>query len=211
VIPLWPFLAVTVPLVVTPGASTAVVLRNSLSGGTRAGLAAAVGANTGSLCFGVLSALGFAIALERWPTVWFGLRLAGVMYLLWLGLQSLRLAFSSAPDEAGVRDVSVATTPPSRLRSLREGFVTNTTNPALATFYFVILPQFIPPGAPIVSTVLMLTTVHIMLAITWHAVWAAAGGKLAATLASGWPRQLLNASAGTALLALGINLLRQTF
>ena len=32
---LWGFAAITVPLVATPGASTAVVLRNSLAGGNR--------------------------------------------------------------------------------------------------------------------------------------------------------------------------------
>ncbi len=64
VIPMWAFLAVTVPLVLTPGASTAVVLRNSLAGGTRAGLETAVGANAGSLCYGLLCAFGFALALR---------------------------------------------------------------------------------------------------------------------------------------------------
>ena len=77
-IPLWAFLAVAVPLVLTPGASTAVVLRNSLAGGTRAGLETAIGANTGSLVYGLLCAFGFALALQQWPGVWVVLRVVGV-------------------------------------------------------------------------------------------------------------------------------------
>src|SRR5262245_39594071 len=111
VVPLWGFLAVTVPLVLTPGASTAVVLRNSLEGGTRAGLATAIGANIGSLCYGVLCAFGFALALSRWPIVWLILRIAGISYLAWLGLQSLRRAI--APDD---RDSLVETAGPSAER-----------------------------------------------------------------------------------------------
>ena len=63
----WGFAAVAVPLVATPGASTAVVLRNSLAGGVRSGIATAVGANTGSICYGLLTAFGVAVALQRWP------------------------------------------------------------------------------------------------------------------------------------------------
>ena len=68
VIPVWSFLAVTVPLVLAPGASTAVVLRNSLAGGTRAGVVTAIGVNTGSVCYGLLTALHVAIALDRKST-----------------------------------------------------------------------------------------------------------------------------------------------
>ena len=93
----WSFLAVAVPLVLTPGASTAVVLRNSLSGGVRGGLETAVGANAGSVCFGLLCAGGFSLALARWPQVWVVLRVAGCLYLAWLGLQSLRRAIAASP------------------------------------------------------------------------------------------------------------------
>ena len=93
-IPIWAFLAVAVPLVLTPGASTAVVLRNSLAGGTRAGLETAVGANAGSLVYGLLCAFGFSLALQRWPVVWTMLRLVGVVYLGWLGLRSMYRGFT---------------------------------------------------------------------------------------------------------------------
>ena len=92
VIPVWAFVAVALPLVLVPGASTAVVLRNSLAGGTRAGLETAVGINAGSLFYGCLSGLGIALALQRWPGLWTALRTGGILYLTWLGAQSLRRA-----------------------------------------------------------------------------------------------------------------------
>ena len=199
---LLPFIAVTVPLVLAPGASTAVVLRNSIAGGTRGGLITAIGINAGSLCYGLLSAFGFAAALQRWPSAWTLVHTAGVIYLAWLGLTSLLRAVR--PSAIAV--VPEAARPQTAWRNLYEGFITNILNPAIATFYLVLLPQFIPPGAPIVRSALILTAVHIGLAATWHVLWAAAGGTLARVLAGGRPRQVLEAIAGTALLALAIKI-----
>jgi threonine/homoserine/homoserine lactone efflux protein len=203
VIPLGGFIAVTLPLVLTPGASTAVVLRNSLAGGTRAGVATAIGANSGSICYGLLSAFGFALALQRWPSAWVALRACGVAYMCWLGLKSIRRACSATRPDA--ERLAVATDG-GLMRSLYEGFVTNALNPAIATFYFVLVPQFIPRGAPVVASALLLTAVHVTLAATWHVTWAAAGGTLTRTLEAPGPRRILEATTGVALLALAIKM-----
>jgi threonine/homoserine/homoserine lactone efflux protein len=203
VIPFWSFLAVTVPLVLAPGASTAVVLRNSLAGGTRAGVVTAVGVNAGSLCYGLLTAFGFALALRHWPAAWLVLRLAGTSYLVWLGLRSLLHAFTTATT---ARAVCVADER-GRWRNASEGFMTNALNPAIATFYLVLLPQFVPTDAPIARAVLLLTALHVALAFSWHVAWAAAGGVLARTLASTRVRRTLEATTGIVLLAFAAKLL----
>jgi threonine/homoserine/homoserine lactone efflux protein len=203
VLPIWGFVIVTVPLVLMPGVSTAVVLRNSIAGGTRAGLVTAVGINTGSFCYGLLSAFGFALALRRFPSAWAVLRGAGLLYLAWLGLQSLRRAAAVQDGSAFATGGQVNGGP---WRNLYEGFVTNLLNPAIATFYLVLLPQFIPRGAPVVRSALALTAVHIALAGTWHVSWAAAGGTLAHALAGRRPRQLLEGLSGAALLGLAVKI-----
>jgi threonine/homoserine/homoserine lactone efflux protein len=206
VVSLWAFLAVAVPLVLMPGASTAIVLRNSLQGGTRAGLETAVGANAGSGCYGILSALGFAVALQRWPQAWTVLRIVGCLYLAWLGLLSLRKAISGRVERPADEAIATRTATRDPARNLQEGFVTNVSNPAIATFYFVVLPQFIVPGAHVLRAALLLTGVHIALALSWHAAWAAAGGALSHALASGGPRRALDLFAGIALLFLAVTL-----
>ena len=200
----WGFAAVTVPLVATPGASTAIVLRNSLAGGVRSGVATAIGANTGSICYGLLSAFGVAVALQRWPTVWVVLRAAGAAYLAWLGLRSLRLALTYRGTDA---HLTARPARPPWSRSVRDGFVTNMLNPSLATFYLLILPQFIPRDAPAISSALTLTAVHVGLALTWHLTWAAAGGTLSETLSRTRPRRILEGISAAALLGLALKLL----
>jgi threonine/homoserine/homoserine lactone efflux protein len=199
----WGFAAITVPLVVTPGASTAVVLRNSLAGGVRSGVATAIGVNTGSICYGLLTAFGAAVALQRWPMGWAVLRAGGTAYLAWLGLRSLRLAWTY---RGGAPAVTAGTVRPRVWHSLREGFLTNALNPSIATFYLLVVPQFIPRDAPIVASALLLTAFHVSLALTWHLTWAAAGGSLSATLNRTRPRRLLEAVSGVALLGLALKL-----
>jgi len=200
---LWAFAAVTIPLVATPGASTAVVLRNALAGGTRAGVATAIGANAGSICYGLLTAFGVSILLQRWPPIWVALRIGGTAYLGWLGVRALMRARSYIqPDQAS--DTLAAA--PRLSRSVREGFVTNMLNPSLATYYLLIVPEFIPRGAPFAASAMTLTAIHVGLAISWHLAWAAAGGTLASTLARTRPRRALEAISGIALLALALKL-----
>ena len=93
-------------------------------------------------------------------------------------------------------------------RSLSEGFATNALNPAIATFYLVLLPQFIPRGAPVVASALLLTAIHVALAASWHVTWAAAGGTLSRTLAAPRPRQIHEMTTGVMLLALAIKIAR---
>ena len=138
------FFAVTLPLVATPGASTAVVLRNSIAGGTRAGLFTAVGCNTASVCYGLLTAFGFAAALQAWPSIWLVLRAAGVAYLAWLGFSSL----ARAHQRRWRRGARHQTRRSRSWHSASSGFLTNVLNPSLAAFYLVLLPQFIPRDAP---------------------------------------------------------------
>lgn len=199
----WAFTAITVPLVATPGASTAVVLRNAVAGGTRSGVATAIGANSGSICYGLLTAFGVSAALQRWPLVWVALRIGGTAYLAWLGLRSLHRARTYVQLDPALQ--AVLPRPP-LTRSLREGFMTNVLNPSLATFYLLILPQFIPRGAPFARSALTLTAIHVSLAIAWHLTWAAAGGSLSAALARTRPRRVLEAISGLALLALALKL-----
>jgi threonine/homoserine/homoserine lactone efflux protein len=198
-VPLWSFLAVTVPLVLTPGASTAVVLRNSLSGGIRAGVETAAGVNGGSVVYGLLAAFGLALALRHWPAVWTALRVGGGLYLLWLAVRSLHAAFAPQLARAIER---IDDAPRRLLRNLKEGFLTNLLNPSIASFYLIVIPQFVPRDAPVVPSVLLLTLIHVCLALTWHLVWAAGGGTLSRVLARGRARRALDAITAVALMFL---------
>ena len=201
-LPVWGFVAVTAPLVLSPGATTAVVLRNSIAGGSRAGLFTALGANSASICYGLLTAFGFAAALQRWPSVWLALRWAGMAYLAWLGARALVAAVQ-------VRRAAPSVTEPVQRdawHSLASGYLTNLLNPSLTAFYLILVPQFIPRGAPFARSALTLTVIHVSMAFSWHLAWALAGSTLARVLSHGRPRQALDVITGVALLILAAKL-----
>jgi threonine/homoserine/homoserine lactone efflux protein len=148
----------------------------------------------------LLVAFGFAAALQRWPSVWLVLRWGGVAYLSWLGIQSLRRAFRVRPA------VAAAGTAPPRAwwQAFGSGFATNVLNPSLAAFYLIVLPQFVPRGAPFTSGVMTLTAIHVGMAFSWHVSWALAGATLARVLSRRRPRQVLDVVTGVALMILAI-------
>ena len=159
--------------------------------------------NAGSVCYGILTAVGVALVLQRFPLAWAMMRIGGALYLSWLGAASLARACT------GRAAAAAATTSGARralVQNVAEGFVTNLLNPSIAAFYLLILPQFVPAGAAARSGVLMLTAMHVMLALTWHCSWAAAGGTLSATLSRSGPRRAIEALMGAALLAIAVKI-----
>ncbi|NQW02739.1 MAG: LysE family transporter [Acidobacteria bacterium] len=84
------YLSLTAALVITPGATVAVVVRNTLSGGYRGGLSAALGAALGNSIHAVAAGLGLAVLVSRSPLLLALIQLTGGGYLLWLGLKSAR-------------------------------------------------------------------------------------------------------------------------
>jgi threonine/homoserine/homoserine lactone efflux protein len=175
--------------------------------GTSAALMTAVGLNLSSTCYGLLSALGLPTLARRWPVTLTILRYAGGAYVLWLGLTALARGVRRFLNE---RDLD-RLVPDSRTAVNRtpfvEGFIVNSLNPPIATFYLLILPQFVPRGSHEVRSTLLLTAVHVAMAASWHVAWALAGGALAAHLRAGRPRAVLEVLTGAALSALGIAIL----
>jgi threonine/homoserine/homoserine lactone efflux protein len=94
------YLAVAAVLIVTPGPDMALVARNAFKGGARAARATAVGVGTGILGWGLCSALGLAALLAASATLFAGLKLAGALFLVFLGLRSLWAAARRAEASA---------------------------------------------------------------------------------------------------------------
>jgi threonine/homoserine/homoserine lactone efflux protein len=213
---IWAFVAVTLPLVLTPGVSTTVVLRTGVTRGAAAALVTAAGLNASSLTYGLMAALGLPALAARWPVMLVVLRYAGGAYVLWLGARATLRGLSrfrnasAASDGRAVPAGALGEERPSAAGYAPlfvEGFVANTLNPPLAAFYFLILPQFVPPGAAAVRSTLILTLIHVSMAATWHVAWGIAGAALAARLSAGRPRASLEIATGVALSALALAIL----
>jgi threonine/homoserine/homoserine lactone efflux protein len=87
---LLPFLAVAAVVVVAPGVDMALVTKNALLHSRRPALATALGINVGILFWTTAAALGLAAVIAHSTKAFTVIKLAGALYLLYLGLQALR-------------------------------------------------------------------------------------------------------------------------
>jgi threonine/homoserine/homoserine lactone efflux protein len=204
---LWAYVLLTFVLVVTPGATTAVVLRNTANGGWRHGAATALGAAFGNSAIAAAARLGLVLILERWPVALVTLKWGGVLYLGWLGLSSLRRSVGGgssiewASRPAGSASASAA---------FRQGLTVNLLNPPIIVFYLVVVPTFLPVNAgPFAFAAL--AAIHVVMALVCHLGWAFMFDRLRRLLLGQGPRpaRVFEAGAAVALLYLAVRTLLQ--
>jgi threonine/homoserine/homoserine lactone efflux protein len=198
------FLAFTALLVLTPGAATAVVVRNVLEGGRRAGVAAAAGAALANSAYALVAALGLAAALSRAPLAYAVLTYGGGIYLAYLGLRALAGAWRTrpaiVPGALAARGTHGAAT--SMRTGLAQGLTANLLNPPIATFYLTVVPTFLPTPGLFQRRYFLYAALHVSMAFSCHCGWATALGTLRQFWSHAPVRRVLETLTGIALLAL---------
>jgi threonine/homoserine/homoserine lactone efflux protein len=157
------FAAFAAILTVTPGLDTMLVLRTSAVAGRRAGLAALAGIQVGCLTWAAASALGVTAVLAASRLAFDILRVAGVAYLLWLGVRILwhtRSRPSAPAPPVGAEPAGVG-------RAFRTGLTTNLLNPKIGVFYLSVMPQFLPTGLDPLAGALALGAIHVAEGVLW--------------------------------------------
>lgn len=199
------FTAVAALLTISPGPDFAVVLRTALGSGRRAALCSALGIATGCFVWGLAGAVGLTAMLSASQTAYHVLRVAGALYLMWLGVQALRSArrMRTAGRAATATATAGDATPATPLGAFRTGLLTNVLNPKVGVVYMSLLPQFIPHGAPVVVTTLLLVAVHAALGVLWLGGIALAVHRARAVFQRPRVRRRLDQATGGVLLALG--------
>jgi threonine/homoserine/homoserine lactone efflux protein len=197
-IDLLPFLALSLLLIVIPGPDTAVVTKNALLGGRSAGLSTAVGVAIGLTIWTVGAAFGIAALLKASAVAFLVLKIAGAVYLTWLGIQLLRSRAVLAGAAGGRRN--------GNLKALRQGLLSDLGNPKIAVFFTSFLPQFIHGHSETFASLLALGGIFVALTLGWLAAYAVIVGRAAAFLRKPRVRNTLDRFTGVVLIAFGIRL-----
>ena len=135
------YVAASLALIATPGQDMLYVISRSLAQGRLAGVCSAVGVCMGILVHTALAALGVGAILGASEALFLVLKLAGAAYLVYLGTRLL-LA------REGPRLESADAAPLAPLALVRQGILSNVTNPKIVLFFFAFLPQFVGPASP---------------------------------------------------------------
>src|SRR5947207_802498 len=131
------FLVTTAIAMVVPGPDMLFVLASGLRGGPRLALLATFGVASGEAVHISLAAAGLSALFLAAPSAFTAVRIAGALYLLYLGIQSIR--GRSGLDRR-------ASAPKHASRTYLQGLLTNLGNPKMITFTVAFLPQFVDPG-----------------------------------------------------------------
>ena len=181
-------------LTITPGAATAMVVRNAARGGRRHALACTVGNEAGVIAWALLAAVGVAAIVATSAAIFAVVKLVGAGVLILIGIQSLR----------GHR--AKAQPPRPTKHALRDGVLTSLTNPKLAVFYVALFPQFVPAGEPVLPYALAMAGLLALFDLVWYSTLALAVTRARKAVVEGpWGRRIERAT-GAVLIALGIRL-----
>jgi threonine/homoserine/homoserine lactone efflux protein len=185
-------------LTVTPGLDTALVLRTAAAEGPRRALAAALGICLGCLAWGALVAVGLGVLLQASELAYQLLKWAGAAYLLYLGIGLVLTSRGEASPDAPAA--------PAGSSWFWRGLLTNLLNPKVGAFYLSFLPQFIPAGASVPATTLLLTAIHAGLGLLWFLLLIGATRPVARLLRSTRAVRALDRATGGVLILFGLKL-----
>jgi len=181
-------------IAIIPGPTVTVIVANSLAHGTRAGLLNVAGTQLGLALMMATLIVGLAsvIAAMGWLFDW--LRIAGAIYLVWLGWKLLR-----SPD---------ALANPGKVQAPRggfflQGFLVMMANPKALFFFGAFIPQFVDPKGNYVAQIALLGLTAMAVALVSDGAYAVLTGHAGALLTRKRVR-LVSRLSGTFLIGGGL-------
>lgn len=202
---LFAFLVTTSIFAFIPGPAMLYVAARTMVAGRKAGMMAVLGVHLGSYAHIIAAAAGFSVLFHAVPVVYGLVKLAGAIYLIWLGISLFRA------KAAGAGDLQ-AETPRSARKAFAESIVVEVLNPKTAIFFLAFLPQFIDSAASLpvwVQFVVLGLAVSVIFTIADVFAVALAGLVMARLNRSSTAQKLAQLAGGTILVGLGAHLALQ--
>ena len=147
------FVAICVMGALSPGPSLAIVIKNTLTGGTPQGYATAISHGLGVALYAAITATGIAVVIVQSPLVFNIIQYTGAVFLLYLGIKSLlsKKVNQVFSDDHVQEKVQV--------NGWRDGFLIAFLNPKLAIFFLALFSQFLTGDASDEQKIIMTATV----------------------------------------------------
>lgn len=190
------FILISIGLIIIPGPNVLLIVSNSLSGGLRNGLLTVAGTSTAmsiQLIVTTFAVSSIMVILAQWFE-W--LRLLGVVYLIYLGIQHWLAKTEMENFEK---------TMPSK-RSFWQGFLVSMTNPKTLLFFAAFLPQFVNPAQAMLPQMVMLSITFLVLATILDTGYIFVGEKLRRFFYSERRLKIRNRFIGTLFMGAGLSL-----
>lgn len=186
----------------TPGPDTAYIVGRSIAQGRIAGLVSVAGISTGCCLHAIALAAGLSALLATSAFAFTAVKLAGGIYLIYLGLRMLMAgAHEKESSQMGSATKSLPTV-------FWQALVTNLLNPKVILFFLSFFPQFVVPDAPHKTiSFLLLGALFVIMSTCWNCGTALVAGSVAQRLKSGrHVQRWLERGVGSIFIAIGARL-----
>ena len=187
-------------LIVVPGPGVLFVVGRALAHGRRTALATALGHAAGNYMVAACVAVGLGALLQRSVEAFVIVKIAGALYLIWLGIHAIRHRKSLADAMA------VATPPREGWRAARDGAVVGLTNPKAYILFGAILPQVVNRAAGHVpEQMLLLALVSVAIGAVSDCSWGFAASAVRTWFARSPRRiEMVGGAGGLAMIGVGV-------
>ncbi|RWO04152.1 MAG: LysE family translocator [Mesorhizobium sp.] len=199
------FFATTAIFAYIPGPAMLYPAAQTMARGRWSGLTAALGIHLGGYVHVVAAAAGLSVLFHAVPTLYMTVKLAGALYLIWLGVSLFR---ARAQDDAVISGIE----PKSARRAFFESITVEVLNPKTAIFFMAFLPQFIDALAtfPVWLQFLVLgTIVNLMFSSADVMCVVLAGALITRLRRSSHAQRLMRRAGGAVLVGLGVHVALQ--
>jgi len=194
------FTLASLVIIVIPGPGVLFVVGRALAHGRRTALATAAGHAAGNYVVAACVAVGLGALLQRSAQVFIAVKLAGALYLVFLGVQAIRHRHSLASAMSSAAGASGG------WRALRDGLIVGVTNPKTFILFGAILPQFVSRGeGNVPAQMLLLALISVCMGLACDSAWG-----LTASAVRGWfgrsPHRyaLVGGAGGLAMIGVGV-------
>jgi len=187
-------------LIVIPGPGVLFVIGRALAHGRRTALATALGHAGGNYVVAACVAVGLGTLLQRSVEAFVIVKVAGALYLIWLGIHAIRQRKSLAAA------LAVSVPPREGWRAVRDGVVVGITNPKAYILFGAILPQFVNRSAgDVPGQMLVLALVSVLIGAVSDCSWGFAASAVRAWFARSPRRfELVGGAGGLAMIGVGV-------
>ena len=154
----------------SPGPNVLAVIGTSMAVNRASGMALAMGVATGTLTWGVFTAVGLSALLATYASALLIIKVFGGLYLIWLACKAFRSA-------ASAHDINATELEGGRRTAWRytwRGYIIQMTNPKAALAWIAIISLGLAPGAPlwvagaiVGGTFILSVAVHLLYAIAF--------------------------------------------
>lgn len=197
------FLNISLICIISPGPAVLLSVTNSLTHGFKKAVFSSLGNITGLLIVSSTAALGLGAVLKTSIALFTTLKLAGVIYLIYLGILQWRSKVNLFTGSAETYKLCQG-----KRKLFVRGLLVAISNPKAILFFTALFPQFVDLSKPVVFQFIILTSTFMFFSFVILVIYALCARSVKLWFERGNRALWFNRISGTVFMIFGLGILR---